>query len=76
MTVGSYTSFYEVTHLTYHLPKEHLLQRIGLIRWLSRHHARHHDQSLMAKWNFNVTVPLWDFLLRTNHTHSQSRPEP
>lgn len=76
MTVGSYASFYEVTHLCYHLPKEHFLQRIGLIRWLSRHHARHHNQSLMNKWNFNVTVPLWDFLLGTNHKYPKPRPEP
>lgn len=76
MTVGSYASFYEVTHLTYHLPKDHPLQRIGLIRWLSRHHARHHDPKLMRKWNFNVTVPLWDFLLGTNHMHETKRPEP
>lgn len=76
MMIGSYASFYEVTHLIYHLPKEHPLQRIGVIRWLSRHHARHHDPRLMRKWNFNVTVPLWDFLLRTNHTRKRPRPEP
>lgn len=75
MMIGSYASFYEVTHLIYHLPKSHPLQRIGVIRWLSRHHARHHDPRLMRKWNFNVTVPIWDFLLGTNHTHAKP-PEP
>lgn len=76
MTIGSYTSFYEVSHLCYHLPPAHLVQRVGLIRWLSRHHARHHDPRLMRAWNFNVTVPLWDFLLGTNHVHRNTRPEP
>jgi hypothetical protein len=30
----------------------------------------------MRRWNFNVTVPLWDFLLGTNHAHANAPPEP
>lgn len=71
MTIGSYASCYEVLHLCYHLPKTHPVRRLPAIGralgWLSRHHARHHDPRLMRKWNFNVTVPLWDFILGTNH---------
>ena len=76
MTVGSYASLYEVSHLCYHLPPSHPVQRVGLIRALSRHHARHHHVRLMQKWNFNVTVPLWDFILRTHYPRSKPLPEP
>lgn len=80
MTVGSYTSFYEVSHLCYHLQDDHWVMRPPIagraLRWLRRHHARHHDPRLMRKWNFNVTVPLWDFLLGTNHVHPETPSEP
>jgi sterol desaturase/sphingolipid hydroxylase (fatty acid hydroxylase superfamily) len=66
MTSSLYATAYELTHLSYHLPSGHPVQRLRIIRWMSRHHARHHDPRLMQKWNFNVTVPLWDFLLGTN----------
>lgn len=70
MTFGSYASVYEVMHLAYHLRDDHPIRRAPLlgraVRWLSRHHAKHHDPRLMQAWNFNVTVPLWDFLLGTN----------
>lgn len=64
-TAGLYAVSYELLHLCYHLPPEHRVQRSALIRKLSRHHARHHDVELMQKKNFNVTVPLWDWILGT-----------
>lgn len=67
VTSALYASAYELTHLSYHLPSDHPVQKIGLLRWMSRHHAKHHDPMLMQKWNFNVTMPLWDFLLGTNY---------
>jgi hypothetical protein len=80
MTAGSYASLYEVTHLTYHLQRDHWVLRLPvlgrLLRALSRHHARHHHVQLMRKWNFNVTVPLWDFLLRTHYPRNKPLPEP
>ena len=36
-----------------------------VIGFLRRHHATHHTPELMQKWNFNVTVPLADHVLRT-----------
>lgn len=62
---ATYVVAYELTHLAYHLPKSHPVQRIGLVRWLSEHHGRHHDPRLMQRWNFNVTVPLADWLFGT-----------
>ncbi|HJV33011.1 MAG TPA: sterol desaturase family protein, partial [Patescibacteria group bacterium] len=80
MAAGSYASIYEVTHLCYHLPRGNWVMRVPLfgavLRALSRHHARHHHVQLMRKWNFNVTVPLWDFILRTHYPRSKPLPEP
>jgi sterol desaturase/sphingolipid hydroxylase (fatty acid hydroxylase superfamily) len=64
-TIALYATSYEVLHLCFHLPKKHPIAGLSLIRKLSRHHARHHDTKLMKKWNFNVTLPLWDWILRT-----------
>ncbi len=36
-----------------------------IIRALRTHHARHHDPRLMQRWNFNVTVPLFDAVMGT-----------
>ena len=65
MSQALYVVAYEMTHLCYHLPPTHPVQRIGVIRWLSAQHARHHDPALMNRWNFNVTVPLADWVLGT-----------
>jgi hypothetical protein len=64
-TSMAYVLAYEWLHLAYHLPKDSFIGRRPLIRWLRRHHARHHDPRLMQRWNMNVTVPLWDWLKHT-----------
>lgn len=53
---------YEWLHLAYHLPPEHPIARLGLVARLREHHRRHHEPRLMKRWNFNVTVPLFDWL--------------
>jgi hypothetical protein len=63
-TMG-YTVAYEWLHLSYHLPESNPIARSALIRVLRHHHAVHHTPELMQRWNFNVTVPLADWLLRT-----------
>jgi hypothetical protein len=62
VTAGVYMVAYELSHLSYHLPPESFVGRLPLVRALRRHHARHHDPRLMQRWNFNVTVPLFDWL--------------
>ncbi len=57
-TSAGYVVAYELLHVAYHLPWT------GLER-LRRHHRLHHDPSLMRRWNFNVSVPLWDWVLGT-----------
>lgn len=63
----AYVVSYEWLHLAYHLPASTFIGRLALVRRLREHHAKHHDPSLMQRWNFNVTVPLWDWLSGTIH---------
>ncbi|HTN52282.1 MAG TPA: sterol desaturase family protein [Anaeromyxobacter sp.] len=62
-----YVLSYEWLHLAYHLPEDALVARLGIVRALRRHHRTHHAPHLMQRWNFNVTVPLWDLLRGTIH---------
>lgn len=64
-TGALYVVGYELSHLSYHLPEDHPVGRLRLVRWLREHHRRHHDPRLMQRWNFNVTLPLFDWLLGT-----------
>ncbi len=56
---------YEWLHLAYHFPCESRIGRNRLVARLREHHRRHHDPRLMKRWNFNVTVPVFDVLLGT-----------
>ena len=66
-TTMFYVLSYEWLHLSYHLPPTHPIGRLGLVQRLRRHHATHHHPPLMQKWNFNVTVPLWDWVRGTTY---------
>jgi hypothetical protein len=56
---------YEWLHLAYHLPRESFVGRLSLVARLRELHRRHHDPRLMKRWNFNVTVPVFDWLYGT-----------
>jgi hypothetical protein len=56
-----YFFFYEVLHSVYHLPS--LGRFPGWIRRLQQNHAHHHVMRNMNRVNFNVTVPLADWIL-------------
>ncbi len=56
---------YEWLHFSYHLPVTTFLGRNSLIRRLRRVHRAHHNPKMMKKYNFNVTVPVMDFVLGT-----------
>jgi hypothetical protein len=71
-TMG-YVVSYEWLHLAYHLPESNPIAKSRLMRFLRRHHAVHHTPELMQKWNFNVTVPLGDWLLGTIHPDTRAR---
>jgi hypothetical protein len=53
---------YEWLHMAYHLPPGSAVYRIPLLRRLRELHRRHHDPRLMKRWNFNVTIPVFDVL--------------
>lgn len=65
ITSALYVVGYELSHLSYHLPPESFIGRIPLVRVLREQHRRHHHPRLMQKWNFNVTIPIGDWLHRT-----------
>jgi hypothetical protein len=62
---GFYVLTYELSHLAYHMPEDSFVGRLRLVRVLREHHRRHHHPALMQRWNFNVTVPIFDWVLRT-----------
>lgn len=64
-SVLAYYFVYEWFHFAHHLSRESWLGRRTLVGWLRRHHTRHHELTLMEKGNFNVSFPLWDWLLGT-----------
>ncbi len=61
----AYLLSYEWLHLAYHLPESSWVARLPLIQRLRHHHQIHHVPVLMHRWNFNVTVPLWDLVQGT-----------
>jgi len=65
LTASLYMVSYEVLHLCYHAPQDSFIGRLAFIRVMRAHHAKHHDPRFMQKWNFNVTVPLFDWLMGT-----------
>ena len=56
---------YELMHLAWHLPETSFIGSLRIVRALREHHAVHHDPRLMQRWNFNVTIPLWDLVRKT-----------
>jgi len=60
---------YETMHALYHLPDATLdrivLGRLAVFRRMRAHHAHHHVLRRMAAVNFNVTVPLMDYVFGT-----------
>lgn len=60
-----YYLLYEWLHLMHHLPPDHPVSRMRFAAWLRRHHHHHHNHRLMARYNFNVSFPIADYLLGT-----------
>lgn len=65
LTASLFMVSYELLHLSYHAPADSFIGRRKVIGWLRAHHARHHDPRLMQRFNFNVTVPLFDWIMGT-----------
>ena len=65
LTASLFMVSYELLHLACHAPAESRVGRLGFVRKLRAHHARHHDPRLMQRYNFNVTIPLFDWIMGT-----------
>lgn len=62
--IGGYIT-YEFFHACEHLPADHPLARLPWIQQMRVHHARHHRRELMQTHNFNLVLPLVDWLRGT-----------
>lgn len=57
--------FYEVMHFSYHLPAGSFVERTPVWWRLQRLHQLHHERERMTDSNFNITIPVFDWLLGT-----------
>lgn len=73
--LGGYLS-YEIFHACEHLPAAHPLARLPWIRHMRRLHQLHHRRDLMQSHNFNLVVPLMDWLHGTLHWEPEDRRLP
>ncbi|MGY0219089.1 sterol desaturase family protein [Endozoicomonadaceae bacterium StTr2] len=71
-TISGYL-FYEVMHFSYHLPDGSFVERVPVWKQLRQLHNLHHRRDVMAKVNFNITLPVFDILLGT--LYWEKRPE-
>ena len=69
ITMTSCYLLYEVLHFSYHLQRGSVTERIfrAIPGWtyLRLFHTVHHNRHLMAEGNFNITLPLCDWLFGT-----------
>jgi hypothetical protein len=75
---AGYFLLYESMHALYHMPPA-LLRRWHLygpvFRALQAHHRHHHRLGRMAHVNFNVTIPLMDWVMGTREPERDEIPE-
>lgn len=64
-TAMAYYLSYEILHFCHHLSPDTWLGRRALVTRLRQHHAIHHDPTVMQHANFNITLPLMDWLFGT-----------
>lgn len=81
ITALLYALSYEALHLAYHCPPGSWVGRLPGMDLLRRHHRTHHDPRLMTRYNFNITIPLVDWLAGTWHEepdepHTKQMPAP
>lgn len=68
---------YELLHFSDHLPPDSLPHRlIPGLAFMARLHHLHHARAHMAEINFNLTLPLTDWLMGTLHTRLPEKRPP
>ncbi|MDP6352275.1 MAG: sterol desaturase family protein [Alphaproteobacteria bacterium] len=64
-TTGMYM-IYEFMHFCCHVEEGWFVRTCPLVNTIRRHHAAHHDQSIMMERNMNLTFPIADWLFGTS----------
>ncbi|MFS2091673.1 SRPBCC family protein [Pseudomonas sp. Pseusp11] len=72
MVLGYLT--YEVFHACEHLPPGNPVTRLPWIRQMRRLHELHHRRELMQERNFNIVLPLMDYLFGTLYWEPEQTP--
>lgn len=72
MVLGYLT--YEVFHAAEHLPPHNPLTRLPWIRQMRRLHELHHRRERMQERNFNIVLPLMDYLFGTLYREPEATP--
>lgn len=56
---------YEWLHYSYHQSESSWIGKRSIIKKLKVNHQKHHNPKLMNHYGFNVTVPIFDWIMRT-----------
>ena len=65
-TTTSVYLLYEVMHFTTHIDENWFVRNMPFINTNRRHHAAHHNQSIMMERNMNLTFPIMDWAFGTS----------
>ncbi len=65
LTAAAYFLNYELLHFCYHIDERAWPSKFPFMNRLRRHHTIHHDKALMAKFNFNISYPIFDAVFGT-----------
>jgi len=69
MVVCLHHFFWNIIHVEMHKPEQRFFSSWPLYKWLARHHYLHHRY---PNSNFNVVLPLADYVLGTNSRASKA----
>jgi hypothetical protein len=61
----SFFMLYEFLHMVYHLPESSKFKKLKIVQMISRSHTKHHNHKFMKTHNFNVTIPLFDYIFKS-----------
>lgn len=64
-TLSGFFLTYEWLHYAYHHPPNTFISNLKLIKILRNHHLKHHNPRKMQHYNFNVTLPVFDWIMKT-----------
>ena len=64
-TTGIYLT-YEFMHFCCHIDENAFVRNMPLVNTIRRHHAAHHNQSIMMERNMNLTFPISDWFFGTS----------